>query len=86
MVLEEWARVGVGSAIPPLSKLSTPTISHPLVFGNGHRATIGFEALWPSSAACAAHLQALTQHLRSAGSMLAHGEPSVGSAALALSR
>lgn len=73
-VLEEWTRVGVGSAILPESKLSAPGLGHPLVLGNGHRATIRFEAVWMPSTAPAPHLQALTQHLKSAGSALAQKE------------
>lgn len=70
-VLEEWARVGVGSAILPESKLSRSGLGHPIVLGNGHRATIRFEAIWSPSVAPAPHLQALTQHLKSAGASLA---------------
>jgi len=69
-VLEEWARVGVGSAILPASKLSTPGIGHPLVLGNGHAATIKYEAIWAPSTDKAPHLHALTEHLRSAGAAL----------------
>ena len=73
-VLEEWTRVGVGSAILPESKLSEPGLGHPLVLGNGHRANIRFEAVWMPSAAPAPHLHALTQHLKSAGAALAQKE------------
>jgi DNA-binding transcriptional LysR family regulator len=73
-VLEEWTRVGVGSAILPESKLSVPGLGHPIVLGNGHRATIRFEAVWLPSAAPAPHLHALTQHLKSAGAALAQKE------------
>jgi hypothetical protein len=73
-VLEEWTRVGVGSAILPESKLSAPGLGHPIVLGNGHRATIRFEAVWLPSAAPAPHLHALTQHLKSAGAALAQKE------------
>lgn len=73
-VLEEWTRVGVGSAILPESKLSAPGLGHPIVLGNGHRATIRFEAVWLPSSAPASHLHALTQHLKSAGAALAQKE------------
>jgi LysR family transcriptional regulator, hydrogen peroxide-inducible genes activator len=70
-VLEEWARVGVGSAILPRSKLSTAGVGHPIVLGNGHRATIKYEAIWAPSTNRAPHLQALTEHLKSASATLA---------------
>lgn len=73
-VLEEWARVGVGSAILPQAKLSAPGLGHPIVLGNGHRASIRFEAVWLPSTAPAPHLHALTQHLKSAGAALAQKE------------
>lgn len=69
-VLEEWARAGVGSAILPLSKLSDRGIGHPIVLGNGHRVTMRFEAAWAASTSRPAHLDALTQHLKSAAGTL----------------
>jgi LysR family transcriptional regulator, hydrogen peroxide-inducible genes activator len=73
-VLEEWTRVGVGSAILPESKLSAPGLGHPIVLGNGHRASIRFDAVWMPATAPAPHLQTLTQHLKSAGAALAQKE------------
>ena len=73
-VLEEWARVGVGSAILPESKLSAPGLGQPIVLGNGHRASMRFEAVWMPSTAPAPHLQTLTRHLKSAGAALAQKE------------
>jgi LysR family transcriptional regulator, hydrogen peroxide-inducible genes activator len=73
-VLEEWTRVGVGSAILPESKLSAPGLGHPVVLGNGHRASIRYEAVWMPSTAPAPHIQALTQHLKSASAALAQKE------------
>jgi len=70
-VLEEWARVGVGSAILPLSKLSSPDVGRPIVLGNGHPAAIRYEAVWSPSTMQAPHLQALTESLKSAGATLA---------------
>ena len=69
-VLEEWARVGIGSAILPRSKLSSPGIGHPIVLGNGHAAMIRYEAIWASSTNRAPHLQSLTEHLKSASATL----------------
>lgn len=73
-VLEEWAGVGVGSAVLPESKLSSPGLGHPIVLGNGHRATIPYEAVWMASTAPAPHVRALTQHLKTAGVALAQKE------------
>jgi len=73
-VLEEWTRVRVGSAILPESKVSAPGLGQPVMPGNGHRATIRFDGVWLPSTAPALHLQALTQHLKSAGSALAQKE------------
>lgn len=69
-VLEEWARVGVGSAILPRSKLSSPDLGHPIILGNGHPAVIRFEALWWPAATRAPHLEALARHLKSAGALV----------------
>ena len=69
-VLEEWARVGIGSAILPRSKLSSPDLGHPIVLGNGHPAVIRFEALWWPAATKAPHVEALARHLKSAGSLV----------------
>lgn len=75
-VLEEWTRVGVGSAVLPESKLSSPGVGHPIVLGNGRRASIRYEALWPASTSPAPHVRALTQHLKAAGAALAEKEHS----------
>lgn len=72
-VLEEWARVGVGSAILPLSKLSSPDLGRPIVLGNGHPATIAYDAVWSPSAVQAPHLLALTRDLRAGAATLASG-------------
>jgi len=73
-VLEEWARVGVASAILPRSKLSSSDLGRPIVHGNGHPAVIRYEVVWSPSAAGAPHLQALVQHLKNAGGLLARGQ------------
>jgi DNA-binding transcriptional LysR family regulator len=49
-VLEDWARLGLGSALLPLSKVRTPAASRALVDG-GERVEIFYEAVWrPGSA------------------------------------
>lgn len=62
-MLEEWAGVGVASAILPSSKVSANSVGHPILLGNGHPATIRFEAAW-SSTNGAGHVQALAHHLK----------------------
>ncbi len=74
-VLEEWARVGVGSAILPRSKLSSPEIGHPLLLSNGRPAMIRFEAVWSSTTSRAPHLDALARHLKGAGMPAMAGPP-----------
>ena len=69
-VLEEWARVGIGSAILPQSKLSSPELGRPIILGNGQPAVIRFEALWLPAVPQAPHVQALARHLRSAGALV----------------
>jgi DNA-binding transcriptional LysR family regulator len=73
-VLEEWARVGVGSAILPRSKLSSPALGHPIVLGNGHAAVLRFEAVWSAATTPAPHVAALTDHLSKVGDALLAGD------------
>jgi DNA-binding transcriptional LysR family regulator len=67
-VLEEWARVGVGSAILPLSKLSSPDLGRPIVLGNGHPVLLAYEAVWAPSSLQVPHLNALVENLKAIGS------------------
>ena len=63
-VLEEWAALGIGAAILPQSRLtSNHRKAYPIVGKAGQPVTIGFEAVWPRSAAQAPHLAAFSQHL-----------------------
>jgi DNA-binding transcriptional LysR family regulator len=66
-VLEEWARLGVGSAIVPRSKLSTPEIGHPIVLANNRPAVIRFEAVWSPATNQLPHVQALARHFTNVG-------------------
>ncbi len=61
-VLEEWAQLGIASAILPRSKVSTPGLGQRILLGGGH-ATIRFEAAWSPAHAVAPHLQALAAYL-----------------------
>lgn len=74
-MLEEWAAVGLGSAIVPESKLSSPQRARPIVLGNGNPAMIRFDAVWSPSTIHTPHLEALARHLKAAGSRLSAAPP-----------
>jgi len=63
-VLEEWASLGVGSAVLPRSKVSSADVGRPILLGNGRPAKIRFEAAWAPARMDPAHLAALAGHLR----------------------
>ncbi|MDU0349687.1 LysR family transcriptional regulator [Actinomyces sp. MRS3W] len=63
-VLEEWARMGVGSAILPLSRLSDPQAPHrTLMDEQGRAVTISYEAIWDPASAAAPRLTKLVDLL-----------------------
>jgi LysR family transcriptional regulator, hydrogen peroxide-inducible genes activator len=65
-VLEEWAALGIGSAILPRSKIVGDTHdSFPIADKSGHEVTIAFEATWLPVRSKSPHLQEFTKHLRS---------------------
>lgn len=66
-VLEEWALVGVGSAILPLSKLSSPDVGRPIVLGNGQPVLLSYEAVWAPASLQAPHVRALIEDLKAVG-------------------
>jgi len=64
-VLEEWAVLGIGSAILPRSKIVGDTHdSFPITDKAGREVTIAFEATWLPERTRAPHLQEFTNHLR----------------------
>lgn len=64
-VLEEWAALGIGSAILPRSKVvASGHASFPIVDKSGRAITISFEASWSRAGAQAAHLLEFAHHLR----------------------
>lgn len=65
-ILEEWAALGLGSAILPRTKVASPGVGRPIVLGNGHPATIRFEAIWLRRPERPPHLDALARHLMNA--------------------
>jgi DNA-binding transcriptional LysR family regulator len=45
-VLEQWASMGLGAAILPVSKLSDPKAQHRILQDNGQEVMIAYEAVW----------------------------------------
>lgn len=62
-VLEQWAALGLGSAILPLSKLSSPHAAHRPLLDDGMPVEIFYEAVWQNTSPVAAAVDALTQAL-----------------------
>ena len=60
-VLEEWARLGMGSAILPRSKVATTGIGQPILLGRGQPALLHFEACWLKGIDAPTHLDALAK-------------------------
>jgi DNA-binding transcriptional LysR family regulator len=63
-VLEEWAALGVGAAILPLSKIDTK--AHESFFitdKTGREVMIVFQAMWPRSNVVAPYLKEFANHL-----------------------
>ena len=64
-VLEEWAALGIGSAILPKSKVTANGhASFSITDKSGREVTIGFEAIWPRDSEQATHLLEFANHLR----------------------
>jgi DNA-binding transcriptional LysR family regulator len=65
-VLEEWAALGVGAAILPLSKIATNAHDSLAIADNrtGRAVTIAFQAMWPRTDSQAQHLKDFARHLR----------------------
>jgi LysR family hydrogen peroxide-inducible transcriptional activator len=64
-VLEEWAALGVGAAILPLSKIATNAHESLSITDSktGREVTIAFQAMWPRTDSQAQHLQDFAHHL-----------------------
>ncbi len=63
-VLEEWAALGVGAAILPVSKIATNAHeSSPIIDKTGRAVTIGFQAMWPRVEMPTQHLKDFADHL-----------------------
>jgi DNA-binding transcriptional LysR family regulator len=57
--LEEWADLGLGTALLPISKLASPNAEHRLLLDEEHEVAIFYEAVWSPRSALAAELGAL---------------------------
>lgn len=66
-VLEEWANLGLGSAILPRSKLSDPAAPHRALHRDGQQVGIVYEAVWHPGSGLAPDLASLAQSLATAG-------------------
>lgn len=62
-VLEEWARLGLGTVVIPESKLATPSAPHRLLRTEGIEVEIFYEAVWDPASKLSSDLEILTAHL-----------------------
>ncbi|WP_426988208.1 LysR family transcriptional regulator [Pseudarthrobacter sp. Y6] len=62
-VLEEWANLGLGSAIVPRSKLVSPDAKHRPIFDGGQELEIFYEAVWDPDSLLAHDLAILADRL-----------------------
>ncbi|WP_416971726.1 LysR family transcriptional regulator [Streptomyces sp. 4F14] len=65
-VLEDWTRLGLGSALVPRSKLSSPDVPHRVLVDEGREVQISFEAVWSADSPLAADLTRLADGLAAA--------------------
>jgi DNA-binding transcriptional LysR family regulator len=73
-VLEEWAHLGIGAAILPLSKISTEAGAEILILkSDDHPVTIGYQVCWRKSAAAAPSIKALGAYLKDVAPAIASG-------------
>ncbi|MFI6013635.1 LysR family transcriptional regulator [Streptomyces sp. NPDC051243] len=65
-VLEDWTKLGLGSAMVPRSKLTSPDVPHRPLMNEGREVQISFEAVWSADAPLAADLLRLADSLAAA--------------------
>ncbi|MFI7128723.1 LysR family transcriptional regulator [Nonomuraea sp. NPDC050153] len=65
-VLEDWTKLGLGSALVPRSKLTSPDVPHRPLMDQGREVQISFEAVWSADAPLAADLLRLADSLAAA--------------------
>ena len=63
LVLEQWARLGLGAAILPLSKLSSPDAPHRPLHEAGMPVEIVYEAVWRGGSTLAADVAVLADRI-----------------------
>jgi DNA-binding transcriptional LysR family regulator len=65
-VLQDWAELGIGAAILPMSKISSENVdkARPVLLYSGKPATIQQEAIWKKNASYAPHVAELHHHFR----------------------
>ena len=67
-VLEEWSRLGLGTALLPVSKLTDSTRPAPELQHQDHPVLISYEAAWRTGSRAHAELARLVDALAGAGS------------------
>ncbi|MFD4612179.1 LysR family transcriptional regulator [Streptomyces sp. NPDC058451] len=65
-VLEDWTKLGLGSAMVPRSKLTSPDVPHRPLVSEGREVQISFEAVWSADSSLAADLRRLADSLAAA--------------------
>lgn len=65
-VLEEWTRLGLGSAVVPRSKLTSPDVPHRPLADQGREVQISFEAVWKPGSLLGADLARIADGLAAA--------------------
>ncbi|MEU6986456.1 LysR family transcriptional regulator [Streptomyces sp. NPDC046324] len=65
-VLEDWTKLGLGSAMVPRSKLTSPDVPHRPLLNEGREVQISFEAVWSADSPLAADLLRLADSLTAA--------------------
>ncbi|WP_238426486.1 LysR family transcriptional regulator [Streptomyces adustus] len=65
-VLEDWTRLGLGSAMVPRSKLTSPDVPHRSLLDAGREVQISFEAVWSADSPLATDLLRLADRLAAA--------------------
>ena len=63
-VLEDWASLGIGSAILPRSKVSRVSNARGLLLENGNVASITFEIVWNKRSVLASHVKELLRYFK----------------------
>ncbi|MFG2949625.1 LysR family transcriptional regulator [Streptomyces adustus] len=65
-VLEDWTKLGLGSAMVPRSKLTSPDVPHRPLLNAGREVQISFEAVWSADSPLATDLLDLADRLAAA--------------------